>query len=301
MLSGTANPTGHRMQQDRIITIGEGPTAARFGNRLPLALIAGPCALEGREMALRVAEALARLRERLNIGVVFKASFDKANRTGGASPRGVGLEASLPIFAEVKARTGLPVLTDVHEAGQCGPVAEVADILQIPAFLCRQTDLIAAAARTGRAVNIKKGPFLAPWDMRHAVEKARAQGHGRVLVTERGASFGYNALVGDMRALPILRETGAPVIFDATHSAQQPGGQGAASGGERRFVATLARAAVSVGVAGLFVETHPDPDRAVSDAATQLPLQELGALVEELLSFDRLAKALIPRPRPGDD
>ena len=226
------------------------------------------------------------------IGVVFKASFDKANRTSGAAPRGVGLEAALPIFAEVKEKTGLPVTTDVHEAAQCGRVAQVVDLLQIPAFLCRQTDLIVAAARTGRPVNIKKGQFLAPWDMVHAVEKARAAGDGGVLVTERGTSFGYNALVADMRALPILKETGAPVIFDATHAVQQPGGAGAASGGERRFVSTLARAAVAVGVAGLFIETHPDPGAAVSDRATQIPLAELGAMVEELIAFDRLAKAL---------
>ncbi|MCC3245162.1 3-deoxy-8-phosphooctulonate synthase [Methylocystis sp. WRRC1] len=274
------------------VPIGEGARRVEIGADRPLTLIAGPCALESREMALEVARELARLSDRLGIGVVFKASFDKANRTSGDAPRGVGLSAALPIFAEIKAATGLPVTTDVHESGQCAPVAEVVDLLQIPAFLCRQTDLIVAAARTGRPVNIKKGQFLAPWDMIHAVEKARAAGGGGVLVTERGESFGYNTLVADMRALPILRETGAPVIFDATHSVQQPGGRGASSGGERRFVATLARAAVAVGVAGLFVETHPDPDAAISDPATQVPLGELGAMMEQLMGFDRLAKAI---------
>lgn len=272
------------------VTIGAGPRAARFGDTLPLALIAGPCALESREMALEVAAELAALSDRLGIGVVFKASFDKANRTSGAAARGVGLEAGLPILAEVKEKTGLPVTTDVHESWQCAPVAAVADLLQIPAFLCRQTDLIVAAARTGRPVNIKKGQFLAPWDMAHPVGKARAAGAAGVLATERGTSFGYNALVADMRALAIMRETGAPVIFDATHSTQQPGGRGGASGGERRFAGTLARAAVAVGVAGLFVETHPDPDKALSDRDTQIPLQELAGLVEPLLAFDRLAK-----------
>ncbi|MEF3367234.1 3-deoxy-8-phosphooctulonate synthase [Methylocystis sp. 9N] len=262
-----------------------------MGNDLPLTLIAGPCALESRDVALGVADELAALGARLGIGVIFKASFDKANRTSAAAPRGVGLEAALPIFAEIKEKTGLPVTTDVHEARQCARVAETVDLLQIPAFLCRQTDLIVAAAKTGRPVNIKKGQFLAPWDMVHAVEKARAAGGG-VLVTERGTSFGYNALIADMRALPILKETtGAPVIFDATHAVQQPGGAGAVSSGERRFVATLARAAVAVGVAGLFVETHPNLDAAISDGATQIPLAELGALMEELLAFDRLAKA----------
>ena len=272
------------------VTIGAGPRAARFGDTLPLALIAGPCALESREMALEVAAELAALSDRLGIGVVFKASFDKANRTSGAAARGVGLEAGLPILAEVKEKTGLPVTTDVHESWQCAPVAAVADLLQIPAFLCRQTDLIVAAARTGRPVNIKKGQFLAPWDMAHPVGKARAAGAAGVLATERGTSFGYTALVADLRSLAILRETGAPVIFDATHSTQQPGGRGGASGGERRFAGTLARAAVAVGVAGLFVETHPDPDKALSDRDTQIPLQELAGLVEPLLAFDRLAK-----------
>ncbi|WP_424361302.1 3-deoxy-8-phosphooctulonate synthase [Methylocystis parvus] len=273
------------------VTIGSGPRAAVFANDRPLALIAGPCALESRDMALEVATELARLSDGLGIGVVFKASFDKANRTSGASARGIGLDAALPIFAEIKEKTGLPVTTDVHESWQCAPVAEVVDLLQIPAFLCRQTDLIVAAAQTGRPVNIKKGQFLAPWDMAHSIEKARTAGASGALVTERGTSFGYNALVVDMRAPPILAETGAPVIFDATHSVQQPGGRGASSGGERRFAATLARAAVAVGVAGLFVETHPNPDAAISDSATQIPLRELEAMIEGLLAFDRLAKS----------
>ena len=272
------------------ILIGDGARRVEIGNDLPLTLIAGPCALESRDMALEVAGELARLGERLKIGVVFKASFDKANRTSGEAARGVGLDAALPIFAEIKEKTGLPITTDVHEAWQCARVAEVVDLLQIPAFLCRQTDLIVAAAKTGRPVNIKKGPFLAPWDMIHAVEKAREAGAAGVLVTERGTSFGYNALVADMRALPILKETGAPVIFDATHAVQQPGGAGAASSGERRFVSTLARAAVAVGVAALFIETHPDPDAAISDGATQVPLGELETMVKELMAFDRLAK-----------
>ena len=283
----------------RTVSVGDGARRAVFGNHLPLTLIAGPCALESCSQGLEIAQALAEMASRLRVGLVFKASFDKANRTSGASPRGLGLSAALPIFAEIKQATGLPITTDVHEPTQCEAVARVSDLLQIPAFLCRQTDLIVAAARTGRAVNIKKGQFLAPWDMRFAVEKARAAGNDDVLVTERGASFGYNALVSDMRALPIIAETtGAPVIFDATHSVQQPGGQGGVSGGESRFVPILARAAVSIGVAGLFIETHPDPDAAISDSATQIPLRNLSALVEELLSFDRLAKALIVHPRP---
>jgi 2-dehydro-3-deoxyphosphooctonate aldolase (KDO 8-P synthase) len=274
-----------------LVAVGEGGAQVAFGNDRPLALIAGPCALESREMALDVATELARLSKKLGIGVVFKASFDKANRTSADAPRGLGLEAALPIFAELKEKTGLSLTTDVHESAQCARVAEIVDLLQIPAFLCRQTDLIIAAARTGKPVNIKKGQFLAPWDMAHPVEKARVAGAPGVLVTERGTSFGYNALLADMRAIPIMKETGAPVIFDATHSVQQPGGRGASSGGDRRFVAALSRAAVAVGVAGLFIETHPNPDAALSDSATQLPLRDLGALVETLIDFDRLAKS----------
>ena len=265
--------------------------SARFGNDLPLAVIAGPCALESRAHALETAAALKEIAGKLGISLVYKTSFDKANRTSAASARGIGLDAALPIFAEVREQTGLPVLTDVHEAEQCRRVAEVVDILQIPAFLCRQTDLLVAAAQTGRAVNVKKGQFLAPWDMTNVVAKITGAGNANVLVTERGVSFGYNTLVSDMRALPILRETGAPVIFDATHSVQQPGGQGSSSGGERKFVPVLARAAVAVGVAGVFIETHQDPDRAPSDGPNMVPLREMESLLRTLMAFDKLAKA----------
>ncbi|MGD9503033.1 MAG: 3-deoxy-8-phosphooctulonate synthase [Methyloceanibacter sp.] len=264
--------------------------SARFGNALPFALIAGPCTLESRAHALETAAALKEIAARLDIGLVYKSSFDKANRTSASSARGLGLEAALPIFAEIKERTGLAVTTDVHEADQCAAVAEEVDILQIPAFLCRQTDLLLAAARTGKPVNVKKGQFLAPWDMRNVVAKLVGAGNPNVLLTERGVSFGYNTLVSDMRALPILAETGAPVIFDATHSVQQPGGQGSTSGGERRFVPVLARAAVAIGVAGLFIETHQDPDRAPSDGPNMLPLASLEPLLKELIEIDRLAK-----------
>jgi 2-dehydro-3-deoxyphosphooctonate aldolase (KDO 8-P synthase) len=270
--------------------------AVRFGNRLPLALIAGPCAMESRAHALEMAAALSEIAGRLGIGLVYKSSFDKANRTSAASARGIGLDQALPIFAEVKERYGLPVTTDVHEIEHCAAVAEVVDILQIPAFLCRQTDLLVAAAATGRVVNVKKGQFLAPWDMANVARKITAAGNPNVMVTERGASFGYNTLVSDMRALPIMAETtGAPVIFDATHSVQQPGGKGTSSGGERRFVPVLARAAVAVGVAGVFIETHQDPDKAPSDGPNMVPLREMETLLRELQAFDRLAKA-----RPAD-
>ena len=265
--------------------------SARFGNDLPLAVIAGPCALESRAHALETAAALKEITVKLGISLVYKTSFDKANRTSAASARGIGLDASLPIFAEVRERTGLPVLTDVHEAEQCRRLAEVGDILQIPAFLCRQTALLVAAAQTGRVINVKKGQFLAPWDMTNVVAKITGAGNRNVLVTERGVSFGYNTLVSDMRALPILRETGAPVIFDATHSVQQPGGQGSSSGGERKFVPVLARAAVAVGVAGIFIETHQDPDRAPSDGPNMVPLREMESLLRTLIAFDKLAKA----------
>jgi 2-dehydro-3-deoxyphosphooctonate aldolase (KDO 8-P synthase) len=263
----------------------------RFGNRLPLALIAGPCAMESRAHALEMAAALKEIAERLGIGLVYKSSFDKANRTSAGSARGIGMNEALPIFAEVKERYGLSVTTDVHEIEHCVAVAEVVDILQIPAFLCRQTDLLVAAARTGRVVNVKKGQFLAPWDMANVAKKITDAGNPKVMVTERGASFGYNTLVSDMRALPIMAETtGAPVIFDATHSVQQPGGRGATSGGERRFVPVLARAAVAVGVAGVFIETHEDPDKAPSDGPNMVPLREMESLLRELQEFDRLAK-----------
>jgi 2-dehydro-3-deoxyphosphooctonate aldolase (KDO 8-P synthase) len=264
--------------------------AARFGNALPLALMAGPCALESRAHALETAAALKEITGRVGIGLVYKSSFDKANRTSATSARGIGLEAALPIFAEIKETLGLPIVTDVHEPEQCAAAAEVVDVLQIPAFLCRQTDLLIAAARTGKPVNVKKGQFLAPWDMRHVVAKVVSAGNPQVLVTERGVSFGYNTLVSDMRALPILAETGAPVIFDATHSVQQPGGQGGTSGGERRFVPVLARAAVAVGVAGVFIETHQDPDKAMSDGPNMVPLAELESLLAELVAIDALIK-----------
>jgi 2-dehydro-3-deoxyphosphooctonate aldolase (KDO 8-P synthase) len=265
--------------------------SARFGNTLPLAVIAGPCALESRDHALEMAGALKDICNRLRIGFVYKTSFDKANRTSGSSKRGIGLEGALPIFAEIRERLAVPVLTDVHETQQCGPVSQAVDVLQIPAFLCRQTDLIVAAAKTGRAINVKKGQFLAPWDMANVVVKATAAGNRNVLVTERGASFGYNTLVSDMRALPILAEaTGVPVIFDATHSVQQPGGQGTSSGGQRQFVGVLARAAVAVGVAGVFIETHQDPDKAPSDGPNMIALKELEPLLRRLIEFDRLAK-----------
>ena len=265
--------------------------AARFGNALPLALIAGPCALESRDHAFEMAAALKDIAGKIGIGFVYKTSFDKANRTSAKSNRGIGLDGALPIFAEIRRKFGVPVLTDVHEVEQCTRVAEVVDVLQIPAFLCRQTDLLVAAAATGRVVNVKKGQFLAPWDMANVVGKVTAAGNVNVLVTERGASFGYNTLVSDMRALPILaRTTGAPVIFDATHSVQQPGGKGTSSGGEREFVPVLARAAVAVGVAGVFIETHQDPDQALSDGPNMIPLKQLESLLRRLIEFDKLAK-----------
>ncbi|TXJ18734.1 MAG: 3-deoxy-8-phosphooctulonate synthase [Afipia sp.] len=264
----------------------------KFGNALPLAVIAGPCQLESRAHALETAQALKEIAARLGIGLVYKTSFDKANRTSASGARGIGLEKALPVFAEIKSSLGLPVLTDVHEIDQCAPVAEVVDILQIPAFLCRQTDLLLAAAATGKIVNVKKGQFLAPWDMANVVAKVTGGGNPNVMVTERGASFGYNTLVSDMRALPILaRTTGAPVIFDATHSVQQPGGKGSSSGGEREFVPVLARAAVAVGVAGVFIETHPDPDNAPSDGPNMVPLKDFEALVKTLMNFDAVAKS----------
>jgi 2-dehydro-3-deoxyphosphooctonate aldolase (KDO 8-P synthase) len=270
------------------VTVG----SVRFGNALPFSLIAGPCAMESRAHALEMASALKEMTARLGIGLVYKSSFDKANRTSASSARGIGLDSALSIFAEVKETLGLPVLTDVHENDQCAPVAEVVDVLQIPAFLCRQTDLLVAAARTGRAVNVKKGQFLAPWDMANVARKVTGAGNPNVMVTERGASFGYNTLVSDMRALPIMAEaTGAPVIFDATHSVQQPGGRGETSGGQREFVPVLARAAVAVGVAGLFIETHQDPDRAPSDGPNMVPLRRMEPLLAQLKAFDALAKA----------
>lgn len=263
-----------------------------IGNDQPLSLIAGPCQLESRAHALEMSSALAEMSKKLGIGIIYKTSFDKANRTSVDTARGLGLEECLPIFAEIRETTGLPVLTDVHEAEHCARVAEAVDVLQIPAFLCRQTDLIVAAAKTGRALHIKKGQFLAPWDMKNVVAKARAAGSDRIMVCERGASFGYNTLVTDMRALPIMAsQTNCPVVFDATHSVQQPGGQGATSGGQREFAPVLARAAVAIGVAAVFMETHEDPDRAPSDGPNMIPFKELAGIVEILLEIDRIAKA----------
>jgi 2-dehydro-3-deoxyphosphooctonate aldolase (KDO 8-P synthase) len=280
---------GQLVRPNTVVSAG----GVRIGNHLPLALIAGPCQLESRDHAFMMAERLKAMAERLGIGLIYKTSFDKANRTSLNSERGLGLEAALPVLSGLRSEFGLPILTDVHDAAQCGQAAEVADVLQIPAFLCRQTDLIAAAARTGRVINVKKGQFLAPWDMAHVVDKITASGNANVLVTERGVSFGYNTLVSDMRALPVLRQIGAPVVFDATHSAQQPGGRGSASGGERAMVPVLATAAVAVGVAAVFIETHQDPDAAPSDGPNMIRLDELEGLVRGLMDFDRLAKAQI--------
>ena len=267
-----------------------GGRPVRIGGAERLSVLAGPCQMQSRAHALETAERLAGIAERLGIGLVYKSSFDKANRTSAAGARGIGLDAALPIFAEVRERFGLPVMTDVHENDQCAAVAEVVDVLQIPAFLSRQTDLIVAAARTGKALNIKKGQFLAPWDMAQVVAKAEKAGAVDVMACERGVSFGYNTLVNDMRALPILARIGCPVVFDATHSVAQPGGQGDRSGGQREFVAPLARAAVAVGVAAVFMETHEDPDNAPSDGPNMVPLDELEALLETLLELDAIAK-----------
>jgi 2-dehydro-3-deoxyphosphooctonate aldolase (KDO 8-P synthase) len=265
--------------------------ALKIGNALPLTLIAGPCQLESRDHAFMMAGKLKEIASRLKIGLVYKTSFDKANRTSLTGKRGLGLEGALPIFADIRKEFGLPVLTDVHQNHQCAELAPVVDVLQIPAFLSRQTDLLVAAAKTGRVVNVKKGQFLAPWDMKNVAAKVVDTGNPNVILTERGASFGYNTLVSDMRALPIMAETGCPVVFDATHSVQQPGGQGTSSGGDRRFVPVLARAAVAVGVAGVFIETHQDPDNAPSDGPNMVPLHRMEALLRELQAFDRIAKA----------
>lgn len=262
-----------------------------IANDKPFVLVAGPCAMESRDHALAMADALTGICERLGLGLIFKSSFDKGNRTSIAAARGLGLDKALSIFAEIRERFGCPVLTDVHEPEQCAPAAEVVDVLQIPAFLCRQTDLLVAAARTGRAINVKKGQFLAPWDMKNVAAKLASAGNERIILCERGASFGYNTLISDMRSLPIMAETGFPVMFDATHSVQQPGGQGDRSGGQREFVPTLARAAVAVGIAALFIETHEDPDRAPSDGPNMVPLQEMPELLKRLQAFDRIAKA----------
>ncbi len=274
------------MTQPRHVQVGN----VTLGNDRPLALIAGPCALESRAHAMEMAHALVELTGRLGIGLIYKTSFDKANRTSVDSPRGLGMEKALPILAELREKWGCPVLTDVHAPEHCAAAAEAVDVLQIPAFLCRQTDLILAAAKTGLPVNIKKGQFLAPWDMANVVAKMDQAGNPNTLVCERGASFGYNMLVSDMRSLPILAETGCPVVFDATHSVQQPGGQGKTSGGQREFVAVLARAAVAVGVAAVFMETHQDPDRAPSDGPNMVHLSDLPGIIETMMAFDRIAK-----------
>ena len=274
------------MMQARRVSIGK----LTLANDLPLVLIAGPCALESRAHALEVSAALVEITGKLGIGLIYKTSFDKANRTSLSGARGVGFDNGLPILAEIREVRGILVLTDVHLPEHCAPTAEAVDVLQIPAYLCRQTDLLVAAAKTEAAINIKKGQFLAPWDMQHVAAKVAQSGNDRVLLCERGASFGYNTLVSDMRSLPILAETGNPVVFDATHSVQQPGGQGGRSGGERRFVETLARAAVAVGVAAVFMETHEDPDRAPSDGPNMVPLRALPELLETLLALDRIAK-----------
>ena len=261
-----------------------------FANKAPISILAGPCQMESRAHALEMAIGLKEIAAKLGIGLIYKSSFDKANRTSLTGRRGIGLKAALPIFAEIRETLGLPVVTDVHEAGQCAEIAQAVDILQIPAFLCRQTDLLIAAAQTGRVVKVKKGQFLAPWDMKNVIAKVTGSGNPNVLVTERGSSFGYNTLVVDMRSLPQMAETGAPVIFDATHAVQQPGGQGTSSGGDRRFVGPLARAAVAVGVAGLFIETHQDPDHAPSDGPNMVALKDFAGLIAQLQEIDRVVK-----------
>jgi 2-dehydro-3-deoxyphosphooctonate aldolase (KDO 8-P synthase) len=275
-----------------VIDINAGLTRpVSIGGGQRIVFIAGPCQLESRQHALEMANALKEIGERLNVGIIYKTSFDKANRTSAGAARGLGLEASLPIFSEIRESVGLPVLTDVHSEAQCAEAAQAVDVLQIPAFLCRQTDLLLAAAATGKAINIKKGQFLAPWDMKNVIAKVTGAGNPNVMACERGASFGYNTLVSDMRALPVLREIGCPVVFDATHSVQQPGGQGTSSGGQREFVPVLARAAVAVGVDAVFMETHQDPDHAPSDGPNMVPLSQFEALASDLLAYDDLTKA----------
>ena len=274
------------MTSPRHITIGD----TAIGNDKPLALIAGPCVMESKGHAMDMSGALAELSKRLDVPLIYKTSYDKANRTSGSSERGLGLDEALAVFADIKKETGLAVLTDVHEPDHCAQVAGAVDVLQIPAFLCRQTDLLVAAAKTGKPINVKKGQFLAPWDMANVVKKVEDAGNTQVMVCERGASFGYNTLVSDMRSLPIMALTGCPVVFDATHSVQQPGGQGSSSGGQREFAAVLARAAVSIGVAAVFLETHQDPDNAPSDGPNMIPLDQLPEIIETLLEFDRVAK-----------
>ncbi|HLA01572.1 MAG TPA: 3-deoxy-8-phosphooctulonate synthase [Aestuariivirga sp.] len=279
------------MQANTVVKAGN----ATFSNSGPLALIAGPCQMESRDHAFMMAGKLKEICAKLGIGLVYKTSFDKANRTSLSGARGLGLEKSMAVFADIRKELGLPVITDVHEIHQCAELAPVVDILQIPAFLSRQTDLLVAAAKTGRVVNVKKGQFLAPWDMKNVVQKVADSGNPNVMLTERGATFGYNTLISDMRSLPIMAETGAPVIFDATHSVQQPGGKGTSTGGDRRMVPVLARAAVAVGVAGVFVETHENPDNAPSDGPNMLPLKDMEGFILRLMALDRVAKSVSPR------
>ena len=278
-----------KIAAETVVSIG----SLRCGNALPFTLIAGPCAMESADHALFMADALVEITKRLGIGLVFKASFDKANRTSASGRRGIGLDKAMQVFSDIKSKHHVPVITDIHEREHCKPVAQIVDVLQIPAFLCRQTDLLIEAAKTGRVINVKKGQFLAPWDMKNVVDKITGAGNPHVLVTERGTSFGYNTLVTDFRGLPFMAEQiGAPIIFDATHSVQQPGGQGGSSGGQREFVPVLARAAVAVGVAGLFIETHDNPAEAFSDGPNMVPLSEMEALLKRLQAFDRLAKGV---------
>lgn len=275
------------MTKPRHVTVG----STTLGNDLPLVIIAGPCVMESRDHALEMSSALKEITDKLDVGLIYKSSYDKANRTSNESVRGVGLNDSLPVFAEVRESIGCPVLTDVHEAEHCARASQAVDVLQIPAFLCRQTDLLVAAGETGKPINIKKGQFLAPWDMANVVKKIKDTGNDNVMVCERGASFGYNTLVSDMRSIPIMAQTGCPVVFDATHSVQQPGGQGTASGGDRRFAPVLARAAVSVGVAAVFMEVHKDPDNAPSDGPNMIKLKDISGIIETLQELDGVAKA----------
>ncbi|NVP55891.1 3-deoxy-8-phosphooctulonate synthase [Mycoplana rhizolycopersici] len=279
------------METNAVVTAGEGKGKVTFSQKDKLTLIAGPCQMESRDHAFMLAGTLVEMCRKLGLGLVYKSSFDKANRTSISGKRGIGLEKAMEIFADLKTEFGFPVLTDIHTEEQCGLVAPTVDILQIPAFLSRQTDLLVAAAKTGRVINVKKGQFLAPWDMKNVLAKFTQSGNPNVLLCERGASFGYNTLVSDMRSLPIMASLGAPVVFDATHSVQQPGGQGGSSGGQREFVETLARAAVAVGVAGVFIETHEDPDNAPSDGPNMVAIKDLPRLLEKLLAFDAIAKA----------
>jgi 2-dehydro-3-deoxyphosphooctonate aldolase (KDO 8-P synthase) len=278
------------MQTNAVVTVGEGASKVTFSQKHQFSLIAGPCQMESRDHAYMIAGTLVELCGRLGLGLVYKSSYDKANRTSISGKRGIGLEKAMEVFADLKKDYGFPVLTDIHTEEQCAEVAKTVDILQIPAFLSRQTDLLVAAAKTGRAINVKKGQFLAPWDMKNVLAKFTESGNPNVMLCERGASFGYNTLVSDMRSLPIMASLGAPVVFDATHSVQQPGGQGGSTGGQREFVETLSRAAVAVGIAGLFVETHEDPDNAPSDGPNMVHLKDMPRLLETLLAFDAIAK-----------